>query len=746
MGREGSLRPHEEVVERTLEWVAVAFLLLNLPLSTVRAFRNPLAYDPAFAFVALTALWLLVGVAVAHRARGRSASVVLRAIVVVGVLVLVLHPLVEGPQPVDYPPLLHVLGAIAAITPVLGVRFSAVLIPAFAAYVAFLRVPVLGLGQAAAEASLLAVSALLATVSVDLLRRANRSVVDAVQSLTAAAESRVRAQRRAYEREHWNGLVHDKVIGALQLVTREQPTACATPSAAAQELAGQSIAAFRGDPLPEDETVGDALDAHGRLLGLDVDISVAGDLPDAEVRGALVEAAKEAFTNVSRHAGTHRARVRGTLDETGALLVVTDSGSGFDVATRPRDRGITTSMIGRMASVGGSAHLISSPGGGTSVRLTWRATPPETLRHQGGEWQLDTFAPAMVLGVLCVILNVVIGAQQWRLDRWPLVTALCLIAIVLVTAAATWPRPADRRLPGLLLAAVLTAGLLTANIPEDAPLDWRYWYLGALTPAVGAVAFRFRRWAGLVMALALTTTVCAADAAAGRPFWASLGGPVPVLFAVAVAGQGIRASMDRAWQRVTNAEDERAKIRLAATVEEERSREAASRVAALTDTVGPWLHKIASGTAISADDRARLALLESSVRDHLAGPDLLDAGLVQALHESRSRGVRVVVVQGSAPPRNGSGEPAVSAQARYAYRRVFGELLRRSQATDTIRAVWGQLAPGTCGTITVVHGEQDAGASHVGDDILTAAVEGVPSRHRPNVTRDEACLLVEFPS
>lgn len=734
-----NLRPHEEVVERALEWVAVAILGLNLPLSSVRALRNPEAYVHPFAIAVLCVLWALLLLAILSHVRRRTAARPLRATVAVGGLALVLHPFVRGEAPAAYPPLLHVIGATAAVSPVLGVPLSAVLIPAFAAFVAYLRAPTLGVGPAVAEALLLAVSALLATVSVDLLRRANRSVVSAVRSVSSAAENKLRAGRRAYEREHWNGLVHDKVIGALQLVTRDRTSPA--PSEAARELAAQAIAAFRGDPLPEDATVADAVIAHARLLELQVEVAVEGDVPDPEVRAALADAAKEALTNVSRHAGTHRARVRGQLDDRSALLVITDAGRGFDATAPTAGRGITTSLHGRMIAVGGTANLTSSPGSGTEVSLTWVASAAKST-ESNSEWQLRTFAPAMGLGGLAVLMNVVIGAQQWRHDRWPAITYLCLGAVVLITAGATWIRPTGYRWLPIVLTAAVVVGLLTANIPKGASTDWRYWYLGALTPAVGALAFRFAPWVGLATATLLTLTVGALDAFAGRHLWDCLGGPVPVLFAVGVAGQGIRASMDRAWQRVNEAEAHRAQIRLSAAAQEERSREAAARVAALTDTVAPWLNRIAAGHTVSPEERARLALLESSIRDHLAGPDLLNAALVGALHESRSHGVQIVVAQGTPVDEGTDGAP-VPTQARHVYRTVFIELLRTTEADDVVRAVWGPLTPGTCGTISVVSAEQEAHAPRW--DRLDDFVLSLPDTHRPVVTRDETCLLVEFP-
>ncbi len=52
--------------------------------------------------------------------------------------------------------------------------------------------------------------------------------------------------------------------------------------------------------------------------------------------------------------------------------MITDQGAGFDMAAIPADRlGVRGSIVDRMDAVGGSAQIWSTPGGGTSVVLTF---------------------------------------------------------------------------------------------------------------------------------------------------------------------------------------------------------------------------------------------------------------------------------------------------------------------------------------------------------------------------------------
>ena len=51
-------------------------------------------------------------------------------------------------------------------------------------------------------------------------------------------------------------------------------------------------------------------------------------------------------------------------------VVVRDRGAGFDRAAVPTDRrGLVESIEGRMERAGGSAAIVTSPGGGTEVEL-----------------------------------------------------------------------------------------------------------------------------------------------------------------------------------------------------------------------------------------------------------------------------------------------------------------------------------------------------------------------------------------
>lgn len=109
-------------------------------------------------------------------------------------------------------------------------------------------------------------------------------------------------------------------------------------------------------------------------LGLRVEVSCTNipEVPD-EVITAVAAAAREALNNVRKHAGVDAARVVAREDEGRLLVVVSDSGEGFDPGAPGSGTGLRRSIGERMIAAGGSAALDSAPGEGTTVELRWPA-------------------------------------------------------------------------------------------------------------------------------------------------------------------------------------------------------------------------------------------------------------------------------------------------------------------------------------------------------------------------------------
>jgi signal transduction histidine kinase len=103
-------------------------------------------------------------------------------------------------------------------------------------------------------------------------------------------------------------------------------------------------------------------------------VAVAEIDPDAaaELTGKaadLIQLAREALSNVGRHAAAATCRVSLYRTEEGAVLEVDDDGRGFDPARPAGGQGLRN-LRERAAALGGQTEITSAPGEGTRVRVT----------------------------------------------------------------------------------------------------------------------------------------------------------------------------------------------------------------------------------------------------------------------------------------------------------------------------------------------------------------------------------------
>jgi len=107
--------------------------------------------------------------------------------------------------------------------------------------------------------------------------------------------------------------------------------------------------------------------------GLSVHVTGSGDgiyRLDPAIEAAFVAALGAALENVLRHSGTTVAEVELIYETEAVTVMVTDEGVGFDPTQVADDRlGLRTSIEARIASVGGTVQIWSSPGSGTSIAM-----------------------------------------------------------------------------------------------------------------------------------------------------------------------------------------------------------------------------------------------------------------------------------------------------------------------------------------------------------------------------------------
>ncbi|CAN5268848.1 hypothetical protein BH09ACT6_BH09ACT6_25270 [soil metagenome] len=229
--------------------------------------------------------------------------------------------------------------------------------------------------------------------------------VDAAQ-LTAMQQYARAARNHAAERERAkvDALVHDTVLATLIAAAKaetpaERARAVSLSQAALKTLQDAPQAFDRNSDVGTREFSG-RLAAATRLLSPRIAIEDAqlgaGRIP-GQVADAIFSAAVQALINSLQHAGRGRPspggrdgrdspdspdnpdnRVRRfvrmrTAPGDELIVEVSDTGSGFDMSSVPPQRlGLRVSIRERVEAVGGVVSVESTPGGGTSVVISWK--------------------------------------------------------------------------------------------------------------------------------------------------------------------------------------------------------------------------------------------------------------------------------------------------------------------------------------------------------------------------------------
>jgi signal transduction histidine kinase len=183
---------------------------------------------------------------------------------------------------------------------------------------------------------------------------------------------RIRAAERADVAAH----LHDSVLQTLALVQRK-----ADDPREVRRLARRQERELRGwlldgdEPMPTAETLGGALEAVAAdvedTYGVRVEVVRVRDCPSSAALEPLVLAAREAMVNAARHSGAATVSVYVEVEPERATVFVRDRGRGFDPKSVPADRrGVSESIVGRLARHGGDATITSTRDEGTEVELT----------------------------------------------------------------------------------------------------------------------------------------------------------------------------------------------------------------------------------------------------------------------------------------------------------------------------------------------------------------------------------------
>ena len=121
-------------------------------------------------------------------------------------------------------------------------------------------------------------------------------------------------------------------------------------------------------PLLASDGLGAALQAPARRFAVPVELAVDGVARQPrEVEGAIYFCCLEALQNVAKYADARHVRLRVWTQDSSLAFAVEDDGKGFEPATVVSSSGLQN-MRDRLEALGGSLHVASAPGRGTTIQ------------------------------------------------------------------------------------------------------------------------------------------------------------------------------------------------------------------------------------------------------------------------------------------------------------------------------------------------------------------------------------------
>jgi signal transduction histidine kinase len=206
-----------------------------------------------------------------------------------------------------------------------------------------------------------------------------------IEELKASRRRLVEAQdkeRRKIERNLHDGAQQQLVALSIQLGLLEQS---ADDAASVRQLTPELQKSARGalddlralargiyPPLLADQGLVHALQAQGRKTAVPVTIEAQGiQRYPQDVEATVYFCALEALQNIAKYADASRADVCLSCSGGSLQFTIADDGTGFDTAAARDGTGLQ-GMADRLAALGGTLHVRSQPGHGTTVigRLT----------------------------------------------------------------------------------------------------------------------------------------------------------------------------------------------------------------------------------------------------------------------------------------------------------------------------------------------------------------------------------------
>ena len=212
-----------------------------------------------------------------------------------------------------------------------------------------------------------------AGVSAGLARRLAGAFRDAAQVVQKANELKVAEAvrlERQRERARQHRLLHDSVLQVFEAIAADLNLDAANATALLErEVARLVDATDAGRHIVLAEGLHE-LQSFAQTRGLDLSLVGTSQREiQPEAIQALIDASREALTNIRKHARVTDVTLTVREVGHGVEITIEDFGAGFDPGTVQRGFGVAHSIHDRLEIVGGTSVIDSTPGRGTRVTL-----------------------------------------------------------------------------------------------------------------------------------------------------------------------------------------------------------------------------------------------------------------------------------------------------------------------------------------------------------------------------------------
>lgn len=494
-----------------------------------------------------------------------------------------------------------------------------------------------------------------------LLRRAAADVAAANALAESERTAALTAQADRRHQDEVDRVVHDEILQSLRTVAMVGEGVGLESARAAGEALRRRVSG--GVPQPSGRVPVstdaaaflDTLDLPGGRGRLRVIADGTSDLAlPPKVRAAFSSATREALRNTAQHSGADEAVVEVSVRALAVTVEIRDRGTGFWPQKTDR-RGLSSSVTERMRDVGGAAEIVSAPGEGTVVRLTWSPVPRHTPTILGGGAFNALFPMMMMMAAPSIALGLWFPLFVAGDVRWP--TAVSIASVVLVLVGFLGGARALRHgLSGSQSCAItLVAWAATAinglALPHDGTHPRLFWIPAAAGSLTSLLAIYRRLREAVISGLGVFAIAGITSAMATPPglSWAPYVPPVTaslinVSVAIAVRHSGERIAFEilRAQRAATDATLDAAESTDVEAKVEQRLDRHRCELLALADAIAtpePRLPLIAQ----------RASAMEATLREELmTAPHPALAAAVAALRD-RGWAVRLRVLAGTPP-------------------------------------------------------------------------------------------------